>query len=190
MERSSASRDCFTNSGKDLNAAWYREVNDSMAPQDFLQEYVEEVREHLQDLERSLLTLEQEGAHKGEIQQIFRVAHSIKGASAYMGFERLAGLTHELESLISKIQAEARPVTAKGVSALLSCVDFISSAVGTIAATREEPDLPDSLLEELRAFLAGNAHGESVPGAAGGGPGASGPTFRDRHRPGRFRHAA
>ena len=93
-----------------------------MAPQDFLQEYVEEVREHLQDLERSLLTLEQEGTHKGEIQQIFRVAHSIKGASAYMGFERLAGLTHELESLISQIQAEARPVTSKGVSALLSSV--------------------------------------------------------------------
>ncbi|MGO9373354.1 MAG: chemotaxis protein CheW [Syntrophobacteraceae bacterium] len=135
-----------------------------MAPQDFLQEYVEEVREHLQDLERALLTLEQEGAHKGEIQQIFRVAHSIKGASAYMGFERLAGLTHELESLISQIQAEARPVTSKGVSALLSCVDFISNAVGIIAETREEPDLPDSLLEELRAFLA--ADGESVPGAA------------------------
>ncbi|HYW84429.1 MAG TPA: Hpt domain-containing protein, partial [Spirochaetia bacterium] len=136
-----------------------------MVPQDFLQDYVEEVREHLQDLERSLLTLEQEGAHKGEIQQIFRVAHSIKGASAYMGFERLAGLTHELESLISQIQAEARPVTSKGVSALLSCVDFISSAVGIIAETREEPDLPDSLLEELRAFLAGNGAGESVPGA-------------------------
>ena len=167
VEQSCASRDCFTNSGKDLNAARYWEVNDPMAPQDFLQEYVEEVREHLQDLERSLLTLEQEGAHKEEIQQIFRVAHSIKGASAYMGFERLAGLTHELESLISQIQAEARPVTAKGVSALLSCVDFISSAVGTIAETREEPDLPDSLLEELRAFLAGNGAGESVPGAAG-----------------------
>ncbi len=148
-----------------------------MAPQDFLHEYVEEVREHLQDLERSLLTLEQEGAHKEEIQQIFRVAHSIKGASAYMGFERLAGLTHELESLISQIQAEARPVTAKGVSALLSCVDFISSAVGTIAATREEPDLPDSLLEELRAFLAGNADRESVPGAAGAGPEHPDPLF-------------
>ena len=148
-----------------------------MAPQDFLQEYVEEVREHLQDLERSLLTLEQEGAHKEEIQQIFRVAHSIKGASAYMGFERLAGLTHELESLISQIQAEARPVTAKGVSALLSCVDFISSAVGTIAATREEPDLPDSLLEELRAFLAGNADRESVPGAAAAGREHPGPLF-------------
>ncbi len=136
-----------------------------MAPEDFLQEYVEEVREHLQDLERSLLTLEREGTHKGEIQQIFRVAHSIKGASAYMGFERLAGLTHELESLISQIQAEARPVTSKGVSALLSCVDFISSAVETIAETREEPDLPDSLLEELRAFLAGKGAGESVAGA-------------------------
>ena len=81
-----------------------------MASQDFLQDYADEVREHLQELESSLLILEREGTNKEEINQIFRAAHSIKGASAYMGFEKLAGLTHELESLMSEIQAQSRPV--------------------------------------------------------------------------------
>ena len=85
-----------------------------MAAQDFLQEYADEVREHLQELESSLLILEREGTNKEEINQIFRAAHSIKGASAYMGFERLAGLTHELESLMSEIQAQSRPVPPEG----------------------------------------------------------------------------
>ena len=41
-----------------------------MVPQDFLQEYVEEVKEHLQELEDSLLILERDGTNKEEISQI------------------------------------------------------------------------------------------------------------------------
>ncbi len=124
-----------------------------MASQDFLQEYVEEVKEHLQELEHSLLVLEKEGANKEEIQQIFRAAHSIKGASAYMGFEGLAGLTHELESLISAMQNESRAMPLEGINVMLACVDFISTALTQLQETGAEPPLPDSLLENLHHVL-------------------------------------
>jgi two-component system chemotaxis sensor kinase CheA len=139
-----------------------------MASQDFLQDYADEVREHLQELESSLLILEREGTNKEEINQIFRAAHSIKGASAYMGFERLAGLTHELESLMSDIQAQSRPVPRGGISLLLQCVDYISNAVQRIMANDEEPPVPETLLNDLRTVLrdgTGTEPGESVPGA-------------------------
>ena len=124
-----------------------------MAAQDFLQEYADEVREHLQELESSLLILEREGTNKEEINQIFRAAHSIKGASAYMGFERLAGLTHELESLMSEIQAQSRPVPPRGISLLLHCVDYISNAVKRLLENGEEPPVPETLLNDLRVVL-------------------------------------
>ncbi len=124
-----------------------------MASEDFLQEYAEEVKEHLQELEHSLLALEREGAGREEIQQIFRAAHSIKGASAYMGFEGLAGLTHELESLVSTIQKESRAIPLEGINVMLACVDFISNALKHLQETGMEPALPDSLVENLHSVF-------------------------------------
>jgi two-component system chemotaxis sensor kinase CheA len=124
-----------------------------MTSRDFLHEYVEEVNEHLQELESSLLVLEREGSNREEIGRIFRAAHSIKGASAYMGFEGLADLTHELESLISRIQTLARHVTPAGISVMLACIDFISGAVRHLQETGEEPPLPPTLLEDIHGSL-------------------------------------
>lgn len=121
-----------------------------MESQEFLNEFVEEVNEHLQELESSLLVLEREGSNKEQIHQIFRAAHSIKGASAYMGFEQLANLTHEMESLFSEIQAQSRPVPPEGISLLLECVDFISNALKQIQQEGREPPLPSSILVKLQ----------------------------------------
>ena len=144
-----------------------------MESQDFLQEYVEEVREHLQELEKSLLVLEREGKTHDEISQLFRAAHSIKGASAYMGFEQIAQLTHELESLFSEVQSNALEVTPSGISTLLSCVDFIADAVRRLQDSGAEPSVPDSLLSALQAIRQGGSreepiHCEGFPAGDGG----------------------
>ena len=129
-----------------------------MSSEEFLQDYVEEVQEHLLDMEKSLLVLEQEGANREQIAQVFRAAHSIKGASAYMGFEGLAALTHELESLISEVQQSARAVPSKGISLLLECVDWISKAVDHVKKKGGEPPMDASFIEVLRsAFSSGGA---------------------------------
>jgi|GEM_PF-824085 len=124
-----------------------------MESQEFLNEYVEEVTEHLQELESSILALEREGSRPEQIQEIFRAVHSIKGASAYMGFEQLAGFTHELESLFSAIQKQGGDVPPRSVSVLLECVDFITNAVKGIQEEGREPSLPVSLVDRLKHVL-------------------------------------
>ncbi len=124
-----------------------------MTSQSYLHEYIEEVKEHLEELEDALLRLEQEGSDKERISQVFRAAHSIKGASAYMGYERLASLTHELENLISLIQSHSRAITTEGISVLLKCVDFISDALSYLQEKGEEPPLPQPLLDDMRRSL-------------------------------------
>ena len=131
-----------------------------MEPQDFLQEYVDEVREHLQELEQSLLILEREGKTRDEISQLFRAAHSIKGASAYMGFEKIAHLTHELENLFSEVQSNSVEVTPAGISTLLSCVDYIAGAMGQLQDSGSEPSVPDSLLSALQTIRQGGSSEE------------------------------
>jgi two-component system, chemotaxis family, sensor kinase CheA len=142
------------------------EDEDDMSSNDFLSEFVEDVREHIQELERSLLVLEREGSNREQIGEVFRVAHSIKGAAAYMGFERLANLTHELESLISVIQKESRPIPPKGISILLEFVDFISHAMTHLLERGEEPPFASSLLKDLQRVFAMDGTDESVDTAS------------------------
>ncbi len=141
-----------------------------MASQDFLLEYIEEVKEHLQELEECLLILEREGSSKRELSRIFRAAHSIKGASAYMGFEQLASLTHELESFMSTVQNNPQPLPPKAVSTLLACVDFISYAVSHLHDHGMEPPISRDLLESLSKLHSGvsaDTHTQQEPARPG-----------------------
>lgn len=137
-----------------------------MFSQDFLIEYIEEVREHLQELEESLLIMEKDGSENKEINRIFRAAHSIKGASAYMGFEQLAGLTHELESFMSAVKNDEQAITPEVITTLLACVDAISGALNHLQEHGEEPQLPSILLENLQTLRSGSK-AEDLPQDAG-----------------------
>jgi two-component system chemotaxis sensor kinase CheA len=60
--------------------------------------FLDELEEQLQLLEQSILELEQGGETSEIIQKIFRVAHTLKGSSSVMGFEKMKLLTHEMEN--------------------------------------------------------------------------------------------
>ncbi len=60
----------------------------------FRDAFLEEAADHLDRLESGLLRLETSPEDGELLNEIFRSAHSIKGASATFGFESLAGFTH------------------------------------------------------------------------------------------------
>lgn len=144
-----------------------------MSSQEFLQDFVEEVQEHLADMEKSLLVLEREGADQEHIAHVFRAAHSIKGASTYMGFEGLAALTHELESLIAAIQQNSGAIPSNGIGILLKCVDVMSGAVEHVKREGVEPPMDPSFLETIRTAFSTEETPASVLSEIDADPAAS-----------------
>jgi two-component system, chemotaxis family, sensor kinase CheA len=65
--------------------------------------YFEEAYDYLQVSEESLIRLE-DGLSKEDINILFRMAHSLKGSSASMGFTEIAELTHKIEDLFDLIR--------------------------------------------------------------------------------------
>jgi chemotaxis protein histidine kinase CheA len=61
-----------------------------MTDNSLLEDFADETREHLEELESSLLRLESDPADRELLNTIFRSMHTIKGASEYLGFERIA----------------------------------------------------------------------------------------------------
>ena len=87
--------------------------------------FLDEVEEQLQLLERGILLLEQEGETDRVIQDIFRVAHTLKGSSSAMGYEKMKLLTHEMENILDKIRNNLLKVTSPIINVLFQCADCL-----------------------------------------------------------------
>jgi two-component system chemotaxis sensor kinase CheA len=68
------------------------------------QTFIVEASELLQDMEHSLLALEESPTDEDTINAIFRTAHTIKGSAGIVGFENIEQFTHKVESLLEQVR--------------------------------------------------------------------------------------
>ena len=71
----------------------------------YLQIFIEESNDNLQSLNEHLLTLENEPDNIQILNEIFRVAHTLKGMAGTMGFVKMQKLTHNIENVLSDIRS-------------------------------------------------------------------------------------
>ena len=86
---------------------------------DVLNEFIVESYESLDDLDRELVTLEQ-NANPDSLAGVFRAVHTIKGTSGFFGFNKLEAVTHVGENLLSKLRDGETEVDRPVTTALLS----------------------------------------------------------------------
>ena len=84
--------------------------------------FFEESSEALDSMESDLLGLQPGAADVESVNNIFRVAHSIKGGAGMFGFTEVVSLTHILETLLDKMREGEKEVTQESVDLLLQSV--------------------------------------------------------------------
>lgn len=89
-------------------------------------DFLTEALSLLDDSEQAFLALEGDKHNADLMNQIFRLAHNLKGTSRAVGFSDVAEFTHEMENLILKVKEGIIPVTDAIVSLLLECNDHIT----------------------------------------------------------------
>lgn len=100
--------------------------------------FLEESFENLQTLNESLLELEQQPDNLEKLNMIFRVAHTIKGMSATMGFNEVAELTHKMEDVLSAFREGDLKVDQKVVTVLFKCLDSLEKMINNIGEGNDE----------------------------------------------------
>ena len=93
----------------------------------FYQIFFEEAAENLDLMEQMLLSLHLETADDEELNGIFRCAHSVKGGAATFGFADVAGLTHQMESLLDRLRRHEIQPNSAMVDVLLQSADVSRS---------------------------------------------------------------
>ncbi|MEN3113577.1 chemotaxis protein CheA [Uliginosibacterium paludis] len=91
----------------------------------FFQTFFEEATDHLADMERLLLAVDPAAPQAEDLDSIFRAAHSIKGGAGIFGFQKLAGLTHILESHLDRIRSGRAAMSEALADEFLAAVDYL-----------------------------------------------------------------
>ncbi|AYF55050.1 chemotaxis protein CheA [Clostridium botulinum C] len=122
----------------------------------YLSMFLEESIDNLQTLNESLLELEQEPDNIDKLNEIFRVAHTIKGMAATMGFNEMAELTHKMEDVLSQFRDGNLRVTQQVVTVLFKCLDTLEQMVNNISEGIDETVEVDHIIEKLQSIANGS----------------------------------
>jgi two-component system chemotaxis sensor kinase CheA len=106
--------------------------------------FAEESREHLEEWEAALLSLEKNPENQELIHQMFRAIHTLKGSAGFIGFDKLQKLTHELESALQDLRDGTASLSTEMIDLLFQGLDFSTRMVESFTEGREfDEDLGD-----------------------------------------------
>ena len=123
----------------------------------YMSMFLEESLDNLQTLNESLLELEQNPEDVDKVNEIFRVAHTIKGMAATMGFNDLAELTHKMEDVLSEFREGELRVTQDVVTVLFDCLDTLEKMVDLVQEGSDEKVDIESIMAKL-AYIKENGN--------------------------------
>lgn len=112
----------------------------------YLNAFVEESKEHIQNMNEILLDLEKDVHNQDILNELFRIAHTLKGMAGTMGFNSMANLTHQMEDVLQGIRSEEIQVSENTMDVLFECADVLDSCISQISETGKEPEDDYSVL--------------------------------------------
>ncbi len=133
----------------------------SMDMSQYIGAFLDEATEQLQNLNDLLLSLENNPQSEEIVTDIFRIAHTLKGMSATMGFEKIAHLTHAMEDMFDLVRKREIDLREEDVTLLFSCLDLLTVGVENIREGGGEADLEiASLVDKIHNRISGTPQEE------------------------------
>ncbi|WP_066053322.1 chemotaxis protein CheA [Robertmurraya korlensis] len=123
----------------------------------YLEVFIEESKEHLQNCNERLLDLEKNPSDLSIVNDIFRSAHTLKGMSATMGYEDLASLTHQMENVLDAIRNQKISVTPEILDVVFEATDDLEAMVFSIADGGDGKRDVSSVVEKLKLIEKGES---------------------------------
>ncbi|MDE5588115.1 MAG: Hpt domain-containing protein, partial [Acetatifactor sp.] len=148
----------------------------------YLEIFLDETKEHLQNLNTQILELESDPEGEDTVNEIFRAAHSLKGMAGTMGYKRMQNLTHDMENVFSEVRNGNIKVQPKLIDVLFQCLDALEEYTDNIQNNADEgTNDNEALIKQLNDILNGENGGAPEPaGGAAAAAAASEPVGGDK----------
>ena len=156
-----------------LEKALYAEANkteagftinlESQDDLELLNEFCNEGKDLLSQVEQGVLILEEDPAHRETLNQVFRAFHTFKGGAGFLGLEPIKDLAHNLESLLDAARQNSLVIDKSVINLILAGGDTLRKFVDGIEQTirsdnKTAPIIVPTreLIERVRSTLDGN----------------------------------
>ena len=106
--------------------------------QEILQDFLVESFELIEQLDQDLVELENRPDDLELLNGIFRVAHTVKGASSFLNFDVLTHLTHHMEDVLNKARHGELRITPDVMDVVLESIDLMKALLHTIRDTSSD----------------------------------------------------
>ncbi|MFE9082756.1 hybrid sensor histidine kinase/response regulator [Brevundimonas sp. NPDC003935] len=134
---------------------------------DVIIEFVSEAREGIEAVDAKLVRFEQTPDDPDLLGDIFRLIHSLKGGSGFLGLMRLQSVTHAAENVLGLYRDGTLAVDGPSVTAILDAVDVVRAVIEGLAETGVEPEGDDrALIARLDRIYAGDSTPAATASAA------------------------
>jgi chemosensory pili system protein ChpA (sensor histidine kinase/response regulator) len=100
-----------------------------------------EAGEHIQNLNKGLLSLEKNPTDGSIIDELFRAAHTLKGSAAMMGFQGISDVAHKAEDMLSQFRSGTMPIRKETLNFLFDSVDAAKLMIDGVAGNKTEDTL-------------------------------------------------
>ncbi len=130
----------------------------------YLEIFIDETKEHLQNLNTQILELEQEPDNMDTVNEIFRAAHSLKGMAGTMGYKRMQNLTHDMENVFSEVRNGTVKVNASIIDTIFQCLDALEEYLDNIQSSADEgTNDNENIIKALNDFLKNGGKSDDAP---------------------------
>lgn len=126
--------------------------------------FVDETRDIIEEVEPTLIELSHESVGNAvdseTVNSIFRLFHSLKSSAAFLGFNNIARLTHEAETLLQGVREGKIPLSGDLASVLCTSTDLIMDMLHAIEDKHNDEGFDSKIdinIKDLLTFNTGGA---------------------------------
>ncbi len=116
--------------------------------------FIEESVEHCAEMSSALIELEKNPENIGSIELVFRMAHSIKGMAASLGYDSITETAHRLEDRMQAVRTAGRVAPGEELSVLFRGLSALEVMIEAVKETGEPPPADAALIEALASGAA------------------------------------
>ncbi len=121
--------------------------------EEYKEMFIAESQESLNALNQALLDLETNPEEMDILNNIFRYAHTLKGMSATMGYDKIADLSHKMENLLDKIRQGTISLSTDIVDILFECIDLLEAMVERITQGQDAEADTSPVISKIESIM-------------------------------------
>ncbi|MEE8358244.1 MAG: chemotaxis protein CheA [Candidatus Hydrothermarchaeales archaeon] len=130
--------------------------------EEYKEMFITESRESLDALNQALLDLENNPEEMDILNNIFRYAHTLKGMSATMGYDKIADLSHKMENLLDKIRQGTISLSTDIVDILFECIDLLEAMVESITQGQDAEADTSTVISKIESIMSSDGEEDAA----------------------------